>query len=90
MVALDISINYLESSSKKDFLVFLFSKNCSLVDKHPTSKVVTTVEGATLIIHTKPILEGPSLGRQQVLQLPCPGSAGATSCDALTGTWFYF
>lgn len=32
-------------------------------------------------IHTKPILEGRFLWGQQVLQLPCPGSAEATRCD---------
>lgn len=50
----------------------------------------TTVEDATFIIHTEPVLEGPSLGGQQVLQLPCPGGAEATRCDTQTRNLILF
>lgn len=42
---------------------------------------LTTAEGATCIVHTKPLLEGPSLSSQQVPRLPCLGGAGASRCD---------
>lgn len=45
---------------------------------------LTAGEGATRIVHTKPLLEEPSLGGQQVQQLPCPGGAGVTRCDLWT------
>lgn len=76
-MVLDISINYPRRIS------FPFPDMTAVLWTPPYVRL-TTAEGATCAVRTKPLLERPSLGSQQVPQLPCAGGAGSIRCDLWT------